>query len=170
MFHTIITLAYILPNIYVFFRIYKLFITKGYKLSFSLVYVLLALVYPLSSLIPDMASGFLWDALRSFSAYILPFYLYLFLLILCFDIFLLINLPLRIISRERLKQTSFRAGTLATIVILSLLIVVAGIINFNTIRTSEYKIDVPARSASESHLKILPWLCTSFRVSHFSII
>jgi uncharacterized protein len=154
MFHTIITLAFILPNIYVFLRIYKLFINKGYRLTYTLVYVLLALVYPLSNLIPSTASFFLKDFLTTFGSYILPFYLYLFLLILCFDIFLLINLPLRIISKARLKQTGFKAGTLTAIVVLSLIIVIAGIINFNTIRTSEYKIEVPARSATVSHLKI----------------
>jgi hypothetical protein len=49
MFHTIITLAYIIPNIYVFLRIWQLFINKGYKIHYTLVYLLLVSFYPVSS-------------------------------------------------------------------------------------------------------------------------
>jgi hypothetical protein len=48
MFHLYITLAYIIPNIYVFFRIKDLFISRGFRLWYVIVYLLIAAVYPLA--------------------------------------------------------------------------------------------------------------------------
>jgi hypothetical protein len=47
-----------------------------------------------------------------------------------------------------------RVTGLSLILIFSIGIVICGIINFNTIRTSEYKIDIPARSSAIKSLKI----------------
>ncbi len=153
MFHAIILLAYIIPNIYVFIRIWKLFINKGYKVHFTVVYLLLASIYPLSNLI-DENSGFIRIVFTDVANYILPFYLYLFLFILLDDIFLLINYLIRFVDREKLRTTKFKARSLSFILILSCVVVVAGIINFNAIRTSEYTIDIPARKSKTEHLKI----------------
>ena len=57
MFHTMITLAYIIPNIYVFVRICQLFINKGYRLQYTLIYILIALIYPVSNFFPGNGSG-----------------------------------------------------------------------------------------------------------------
>ncbi|HEX7494765.1 MAG TPA: hypothetical protein VF346_11140, partial [Bacteroidales bacterium] len=91
MFHTIITLAYIIPNIYVFVRICNVFINKGFRIQFSLIYILLALIYPVSTLLSNDDHGFPINILTAAANYILPFYLYLFLLVLGLDIFLIIN-------------------------------------------------------------------------------
>jgi hypothetical protein len=58
------------------------------------------------------------------------------------------------VHAETLKSTRFKFTGLSAILILASGVVIAGIINFNTIRTSEYKIEVPARSSSIQHLKI----------------
>jgi hypothetical protein len=154
MFHTIITLAYIIPNIYVYLRIWQLFINKGFKLHYTLVYLLLALIYPVSNFIfednPGITGGFLISAAN----YILPFYLYLFLSVLIFDILLLANRLFKIIPAEKFRNTRFKVYCLSFILILSAGVVIAGIINFNTIRTSEYQIDIPRKSSKISHLKI----------------
>ena len=154
MFHTIITTAYIIPNIYVYVRISQLFINKGFRLYYTLIYILLALVYPVSNLISEGYSGFPANILIAAADYILPFYLYLFLFILVFDILLLFNRIFKIIPYEKLKNTRFKVTGLSLILILSMGVVVAGIINFNTIRTSEYQIDIPRKSSKISHLKI----------------
>ena len=57
-FHTIITLAYTIPNIYLFLRIWQLFIEKGFKIWYTLIYFLLAMVYPVSNLFSEGDSGF----------------------------------------------------------------------------------------------------------------
>lgn len=154
MFHTIITLAYIIPNIYVFLRIWQLFINKGYKVHYALIYILLASIYPVSNLFFEGDPGFPASFLIAAANYILPFYLYLFLFILINDIFLLANRLFKIIPSEKLKNTRFKVTCLSMIFVLSVCVVFAGIINFNTIRTSEYQIDIPGKSSKISHLKI----------------
>ncbi len=55
---------------------------------------------------------------------------------------------------EKMKSTGFKVSGLSAVLILPILVVIAGVINFNTIRTSEYQIDVPGKSAKIDHLKI----------------
>jgi uncharacterized protein len=153
-FHTIITLAYIVPNIYVFARINRLFINKKFRLHYTLIYIFLFLIYPVSSLISRNNSGSAGKFLTCFADYLLPFWLYLFLLVLVFDIFILINLIFKLIPKEKLQNTNFKVTGLSVILSLSALVVVAGIVNFNTIRTSEYTIEIPAKSAEIRHLRI----------------
>jgi len=154
MFHTIITSAYIIPNIYVFLRIWHLFINKGYKLHYSLIYILLASVYPLSNLFSQGDAGSIAGIIRTAGEYILPFYLYLFLSVLATDLLLLINKLLKIIPSEKFRSTRFKKICLSSILSVSVIVVIAGIINFNTIRTSEYNIEVPRKSSKIKHLKI----------------
>jgi len=154
MFHTIITLAYIIPNIYVFIRIGQLFINKGYRYYYALIYIVLALVYPLSNLINDSDKGFPALILTKAGEYILPFYLYLFLLVLAFDILLLANLLFRFLPSGIMKSLRFKTTTLTVILTLSVLVVVSGIVNFNTIRRSEYRIEIPGKSAKIGNLRI----------------
>jgi len=154
MFHTIITLAYVIPNIYVFIRIKQLFINRGYGLYYALIFILLVLFYPASNYISERVGGFTARIVDSVADYILPFWLYLFLFTLLFDIFLLINRMVNIIPADKLRSTSFKFKGLSLILVLASAVVIGGIINFNTIRTSEYKIDIPARSSRIEHLKI----------------
>ncbi len=154
MFHTIIATAYIIPNIYVFLRIWQIFINKGYKVHYALIYILLASIYPISNLFSESDSSIPLSFLKSAASYMLPFYLYLFLFILIFDIFLIANRLFKIISSDKFQNSRFRVSGLSLILILSIGVVLAGIINFNTIRTSEYQIDIPRKSSKISHLKI----------------
>jgi predicted MPP superfamily phosphohydrolase len=149
-----INLAYIIPNIYVFIRIWHLFINSGYRKFYSIIYLLLALIYPLSNLFTENSIGFFANVFTSVGNYILPFYLYLFLSVLVFDIFLLLNLPLKLVKIENLKSNRFKIAGLTVILFISVAVVIGGIINFNTIRTSEYRINVPGKSSKLNHLKI----------------
>ena len=45
-FHTLITLAYTIPNIYLFLRIRQRFIEKGFRVWYTLIYLILVLIYP----------------------------------------------------------------------------------------------------------------------------
>ena len=106
MFHTMINLAYIIPNIYVFLRIWKVFINKGYKLHYIIIYILLASIYPVSNLFSEGDTGFPARIFTLIGNYILPFYLYLFLCVLVFDLFLLINFLFKIVPAEKLKNSA----------------------------------------------------------------
>ena len=153
MFRLILTLVYIIPNVYLFFRILFLFIGKGYRLTYSIIYLMLASLFPLTiGSYGEMY--FLMNILSVISWYLLPVYLYLFLSILVFDIFLLFNLVFRFVSREKRKSFSFRLYTFLVMIILSVLIVIGGIINLNTIRVSQYRIEVPRRQARPDHLRV----------------
>ncbi len=149
MFHTILTLAYIIPNIYLFIRIWQLFIRKGYRVYYVLIYLLLFLIYPVSNLVREEGTF-----LSEFANYLLPFFLYVFLLVLLLDLLLLLNMLFRIISREKIKSSPFRRSGLTIIILFSLAVVIAGIINFNTIRITEYQVSVPRGSSDISHLRI----------------
>jgi predicted MPP superfamily phosphohydrolase len=154
MFHTMITLAYIIPNIYVFLRIWQLFIGKDNKLHYVLIYLFLASFYPVSNLFSEDSAGLIAQLFSTIGNYILPFYLYLFLSVLAFDVFLLINLIFKLIPSDKIKSKRFRQACLSSIIVLSVSVTIAGIINFNSIRTSEYKIEVPRKSSDIKNLRI----------------
>ena len=147
-------LAYTIPNIYVFFRVWQLFISRGYRLHYAVVYLLIAAIYPASDWFGNGKLEFIGEIMESISNYLLPFCLYLFLFVLLFDIFLLINLIFKVLPAEKRKSKTFRKYALSSIIILSALVVIGGVINFRTIRTSEYRIEVPARSSGISKLRI----------------
>ena len=146
-----IMLAYLIPNIYIFFRIWKLFIIKKQILAYILIFIGIASIFPLSTYIGYAPVRHYLDVA---STYLLPFYLYLFLTILAFDIFLLFNLFFKFLSKERMKSPRFRKYSLAGIVSAAVIIVVYGAINFNTIRVTEYSIEVPARTSKAKSLRI----------------
>ena len=150
-FSTIIMLMYLIPNIYIFFRIWRLFIIKKYTFAYIAIYISIVLIFPLSNMIEYAPVRHYLDVV---STYLFPFYLYLFLGTLTFDIFLLFNLFFKILSKERMKSPRFMKYTLAALVSVSVIIVIGGAINFNTIRVTEYSVEVPARSSKASHLKI----------------
>jgi predicted MPP superfamily phosphohydrolase len=149
MFHTILILSYTIPNIYLFVRIWQLFIRKEHKVYYVLIYLALFLVYPVSNLLREGGT-----ALTAIANYLLPFFLYAFLFVLLLDLLLLLNMLFRVIPREKIKSKSFRCIGLPVIILCSMVVVVAGIINFNTIRLTEYKVTIPAGSSDISHLKI----------------
>ncbi len=154
MFHLYLTLAYIIPNFYVFFRIKHLFISKGYRLMFTLFYILTATVYPLTQLYSQREVNKSMQLLSDVSGYILPFFLYLFLFVILFDLFLLFNLLFRIISSETRKSFRFRLYSLSSIFLLSVAVVIAGVINMNTIRVSKYQVEIPRRHSGAKHLRV----------------
>ncbi len=60
----------------------------------------------------------------------------------------------KIIPAEKLKKSRFRKNSFLSILILSFSVLIGGIINFNTIRTSAYHIEIPKKSSAIKHLKI----------------
>ncbi len=154
MFHLYITLAYVIPNIYVFFRIMFLFIGKKYRLWYTVVYLLLAAVYPVSRYLSHLGPDSLMQLLSTAANYLLPFFLYVFLSVLLYDVFLLLNILFRFVSKEVRKSVSFRFYALFSIIMLSVAVVVGGIINMNTIRASRYQISVPKKDSQLANLRV----------------
>jgi uncharacterized protein len=154
MFQIYLALAYIIPNIYLFFRIRHLFIGKGYKHWFTLVYLSIVVVFPLLGRFQKPDTNFLLHGLSAISNYLLPFYLYLFLAVLLFDLLLLLNHFVKLVSTETLKRFKFRVYTLSALILLSVAVVIGGAINLNTIRVSKYTIEVPRKNSAIGHLRV----------------
>lgn len=154
MFHLFITLAYIIPNIYVFFRIMYLFINKGYKLWYMVTYLLLVAIYPLSERFGQMGQNVFFQTLSSVSDYIVVFFLYLFIALLLVELVLLLNRLFRFISPEKRKGFTFRFYTLSSMILFSAIIVASGVINLNTIRVSNYTVEVPRRNSKIDRLRV----------------
>lgn len=155
MFHLYITLAYLIPNIYVFFRVKKLFICKTYTWLYVFVYMLVAAIYPLAERFSNQDANLFLRIISAVSGYILPFFLYFFFCILLYDLFLLINRWVKMISVERRRSFRFRFYTLSAMIFISIAIVVGGAINLNTIRVSKYEISVPKKNSGIDDLRIV---------------
>jgi predicted MPP superfamily phosphohydrolase len=154
MFHTLITLAYTIPGIYLFIRIWQLFVPQRKRLLYVLTFLFIFSIYPVSNFIGEDSAGLVSKVISALANYLLPFFLYVFLLVLLTDLLLLINLAVRIIPKERVRDKAKMIRVFYVIIFLALTVVIAGIINFNTIRRTEYNITVPGRSSQISGLKI----------------
>jgi predicted MPP superfamily phosphohydrolase len=87
------------------------------------------------------------------SQYLLPFFLYLFLIVLLTDLLLLINM-LKIIPETRIRNRTFRNRIFIVILILAVLIVAAGSLNFQTVRITHYEVETAAGSSRLKKLRI----------------
>lgn len=154
MFHLIFTLAFVVPNLYLFFRIGKHFIQKGYRIPYSLVYLLIVSIYPFVTAYSAGKTGFVYEILSWVASYFLPFYLYLFLLLLLFDFFLVVNRFAKMVAVEKMAGTRFKTACLSAFLLISAGVVFAGAWNFNTIRTTSYRIEVAKKRSDIDHLKI----------------
>lgn len=84
------------------------------------------------------------------SNYLLPFFLYLFLLVLLTDILLLTNKVTGIFDRQRIRDYVFTYRYFTILLSLSVIVVIGGIINLNTIRTTHYSISWPGKKIREN--------------------
>lgn len=154
MFHLYITFAYILLTLYPFIRIKDLLISKGYKLWYILIYIFLAAIFPLAGSFWRQDENFIRQSISTLSGYLLPFYLYLFLTVLFYDLLLLINRLFNFLSYEIRGKLLFRTRMLIAMILSPAAVVLAGAINLETIRVSEYRIDVPRKQTNRDHLRI----------------
>jgi uncharacterized protein len=154
MFHLTLLLAYTIPNVYVFFRIRQLFISKRYLWWYVPVYLIVAGIFPVTQIWSHRATNELMQLMSDISDYLLPFYLYLFLSVILFELLLLINLLFKAVSTETRQSLAFRFYSLAVIIILPICIIIAGAINLNTIRTTEYRVEIPRRHSKTDHLRV----------------
>ena len=145
---------YTLPLIYVYVRIRARIESKKWRLWFTMIFILLVAASPVVEMLmhtpglPEMTIVLL------IGYYTQPFLLYLFLLVLLFDILLGLNRLLKIVPGNILKGKKFRLSSLGLLFFLSFVIVLLGIINFNTIRVNQYSIEIPKKNSSLQHLRI----------------
>jgi uncharacterized protein len=154
MFHLILILVYCVPNVYVFFRIRHLFISKRYQWWYFVVYLIIAGIFPVTQTWSHRETNELMQLMSGIANYLLPFFLYLFLSLVLFDLLLFINMMLKVVSGETRKSSTFRRYSLAALILLPICVVIAGSINLNTIRTTEYQVKIPRKQSKTDHLKV----------------
>lgn len=145
---------YTLPLIYLYLRLKSRINSKRWRVGFTLIFLFLVAAAPLTEMLlhtsglPDLKLALL------FGYYTQPFLLYLFLFTLLFDILLGLNRLLKIIPRDILKGKMFRWSSLILIFYLSFVIVVLGVINYNTIQVNRYTVEISKQSSSLERLRI----------------
>lgn len=154
MFLIYLVTAYLVPGIYVFLRINFLLVPPGKRLYFSLIYILFLSAFPLTEIILHEDPPDYLIPLLKIGFYSMPFMLYLFLLVLLFDIFLLLNLIFRWIPSGTIKSPGFRKYGIAVCLAIPSVIVILGIYHFHKIRISEYTVTVNENPAGNRNLKI----------------
>jgi uncharacterized protein len=154
MFHTILTLSYIIPGVYIFLRTWNLFILKEWRKRYILIFGILFMIYPLSNLLGENSNNPGARIISLTANYLLPFFLYMFLFVLLTDLFLLIILILNSALKEKLMDRTLRTRLFISMISISVLVVVGGIINFNSIRTTEFQVEVRGKASDVAKLKI----------------
>lgn len=154
MFDLIFAFICIVPNIYLFLRVRRHFIKKEYWWHYTVIYLLLVAVYPINSWLIETSAELLYNPISLAARYILPIYMYAVLLVLLFDLFLLLNRFFRFLTVEQLTSDRFRIAGISVLLLVAVGTTLGGIINFNLIRTTEYRVDIARKSATIAHLKI----------------
>ena len=154
MFFIIITIIYILPLIYVFFRIKRHFIPKNRITLYTLVFLGLALLYPLTNFFLQDQFSALSSHIIVLGSYSAVFFLYLLIVIILLDVFLLFNKWLKMVHNPLFKYIRQKTKGLWVVAMFPILVVIGGSIHFSNIQTTHYQIEVPRRSSQLDHLKI----------------
>ncbi len=154
MFFFSITVIYFLLNLYSLIRIRKLFKSQSVTNVFSFLFVILTMTFPVAEIIAHTSYGASIKYLMLPGYYSLPFLLYIFMIIILYDILLIINHFFKVVSRKTIESVKCRAAMLCIIFLIPLMIVISGTINYNTIRVSEYNIDIPRKSSKLRNIKV----------------
>jgi hypothetical protein len=154
MWRTFFLSFYILPNLYIFFRLRRLFTGYRHRNLVLLAYFLLILIFPLVEILAhDSETG--WTRYVQIAGYYsLPYLLYLFLALVVCDFLTGINYFLKIIARETLRSRRFRSICLPMILAVPLIVEMYGIAHYNRIRVNSYSIRISRKSSGIDHLKI----------------
>jgi predicted MPP superfamily phosphohydrolase len=154
MFRIILLAAYIVPAIYVFFRLRNYFSDKKRRKYFSILYIVFIFTPPFIEFLSHSSSMPWITDFTKIGYYSLPYLLYLFLTVLLVDIVLIINHLLKIIPVATIKSQTFRKNAFLIILTVPFLIVTIGALWHGNIQINRYQIDIPKKSSDLNHLKI----------------
>ncbi|MDP2914973.1 MAG: metallophosphoesterase [Candidatus Aminicenantes bacterium] len=141
--------------IYVCLRIRKLLARKLYKNISTALFLFLVLAFPLAEILSHRAGPSWIRALMNIGYYTLPLLLYLVLTVVLTDLLIGLLRMLKVLSKEKVNGRRFRRFHLGFVVILPLVVVVLGILNFHHLRLKEYSVEIPRRSSVLTELKIV---------------
>lgn len=154
MFRFYFTAAYLIPSIYSYLRIRRLLPKKTHREVFSLFFLVLLLIYPITSFLSHSKLAPDITGLLNLGYMVMPYLLYLFIAVLAIDIILLAAYLLRILPSMSFKSYRARNTFLLVALLVPLATVIEGIINHNTLRIKGYDIEVPAKKSKLDSLRI----------------
>lgn len=154
MFWTIALAVYLLPSVYVYFRVMSLLLEKLHKIIFTGIFILFVSTFPATEILSHSSSPTWVDALLNLGYSSLPFMLYLFLLVVLLDILRGINRLLKIVPVETLRLPRIRVINLTLLIAVPTLVVAVGMVKFADIRVNEYQVQIPRKSSPLRNLKI----------------
>ncbi len=149
-----VLVVYVLPNFYLHSRMKKAFRPGKQRALFTIVLVLIVLLFPLGMFSHSGIDHVLLKYTRFGGYYFLPVLLYTFLLYLLFDLVKLFNWKGRFISQSALKSRRFNLVLFSAILVITASIVIGGAYNFNHPKINKYEISVPGKSSKAEHVKI----------------
>jgi len=140
--------------IYVCLRIRKLIRHERFKNVFTLFYILLVLAFPAAEALSHNAGNGRAKYLMTAGYYALPYLLYLVLFVILSDIVIGAIRLSKIISKDTVRSPGFQFTRLCLYLLIPVVIVIMGIVNYNHIQIKEYSIEVPRKSSEIQRLKI----------------
>jgi predicted MPP superfamily phosphohydrolase len=140
--------------VYAFLRVLRLIKVKALRALFGTFFVLLIAAFPAAeSLSHGGAGGWLKGVMiAGYDA--LPLLMYFVLTVVLADLAIAAARLLKLVSKDAVRAPGVRRLRLAVMLIIPVLVVIAGIVNFHWLRVREYTVEVPRRSSSLSELKI----------------
>jgi len=149
-------LVFLLPLIvYAYLRIARLIPGRIGKIGFTFFFIFVTAGYPIAEILShDPGPG--WTKVLILAGYCcLPFMLYLVPIVILSDFVIAALRLLHVISRKTAGSPRFRAGWLFVLLGAPALIVILGIANYRHLQVRTYSIEVPRKSSSIEHLKIV---------------
>lgn len=126
----------------------------GNKIIFTIIFAALFLIFPLSGFFMTSGANLFQKILGHISGYLLPFFLYVFLAVVVYNLFLLVNYFPQWVSLELRRTFDYKFYTLIGIVVISALVVIGGVINLNQTQVSKYEISVPRKNSNLEKLRV----------------
>lgn len=145
---------YLLPNVYLYSHLSKLFATYRFKWVFSILFVVLVAMFPLSELAINNPDSFMMQLILLIGYYYTPVLLYSVLLYLLYDVLQLINMKINFVPKNTMESRRFRTIIFSIILLTALIIEARGIYNFNNTSIQKYTIELPKKSGNLERLKI----------------
>ena len=140
--------------VYAFLRVLWLIKAKALRVLCGAFFVLLVAAFPAAETLSHRGTGGWLKGVMIIGYDALPLLMYIVLTVVLADLAITGARLFRLASKEAVSAPGFRRLRLAVMLIVPVLVVIAGIVNFHWLRTREYTVDVPRRSSSLRDLTI----------------
>jgi len=145
---------YLLPNVYLYSHLSKMFNSQRAKLVFAIFFIILVLVFPISEFAIDNPNNFYLRMILLLGYYYTPILLYSVLLYLLFDLFQLINMKFKVLSENLINSRKIRGAVFSVLFLIVVIIMIKGIHNFNNTSIQKYSIEIPKKTGNLDQLKV----------------